>query len=123
MLGWDIYISRQRDGGSAPAAFEAETGATLESWDGGMWGLRWADDLAKAGEAIDLGGNGYPMRYTAQAKVLRHSRAIPLRLVWNQAPVALAVALAGALAPVPRKPSLYDCPPDEWLVIEAWDQS
>jgi hypothetical protein len=119
MLGWDIYISRQRDGGSAPATFEAETGATLESWDSGMWGLRWAGDLTKAGEAIDLGGNGYPMRYTAQAKVLRHSRAIPLRQVWNQAPVALA----GASPPVPKKPSLFDCPPDEWLVIETWDQS
>ena len=119
MLGWDIFISRQRDGGSAPATFEAETGAALERWSVHPWGLGWADNLAKAGEAIDLGGNGYPMRYTAQAKVLRHSRAIPLRLVWNQAPQALA----GASPPVARKPSVYDCPPDEWLVVEAWDQS
>ncbi len=119
MLGWHIYIQRQRDGGSLPATFESDTGDTVEAWDGDPWGLRWADDLAKAGEAFDLGGNGYPCRYTAQARVLRHSTAVPIRLVWNRDPRAPA---EGA-APATRKRSLYDCPPDEWLVIEAWDKS
>lgn len=119
MLGWHIFIQRQRDGGSAPAAFESETDETLQYWESHVHGLRWADALAKAGKAIDLGGNGYPCRYTAPARVLQHSTAVPIRLVWNRDPKAPAEGPA----PKPRKRSLVDCPPDEWLVIEAWDQS
>ena len=33
----------------------------------GTWRTRLADDLVKLQNAIDLGGNGYPIEYTAMA--------------------------------------------------------
>ena len=68
MLGWHITVFRQQDGGAAPAVFEASEGERLAVWQTGRYGLSWLDELAKHGHAIDLGGNGYPVRYTALAE-------------------------------------------------------
>jgi len=39
-------------------------------WSAGWSGLDWVDDLGPKGKAIDLGGNGYPRRYTARIKYI-----------------------------------------------------
>jgi hypothetical protein len=65
MLGWHISVYRQADGGTEPATSETSPGTRLAVWQTSFDGLRWLDELAAEGKALDLGGNGYPTRYTA----------------------------------------------------------
>ena len=70
MLGWHISIYRQADGGASPATTESIRSTRLAVWQTGLGGLDWVQELVQAGKAIDLGGNGYPCRYTAAAENL-----------------------------------------------------
>jgi hypothetical protein len=45
-------------------------GTRLAVWQTGLGRLDWVYELVKAGKAINLGGNGYPCRYTATAEYL-----------------------------------------------------
>ena len=61
---------RLADGGSSPAQRDSPKSTEIADWRAEFDGLRWIDDLVKAEGAVDLGGNGYPSWYTAQAKHL-----------------------------------------------------
>lgn len=125
MLGWHISIYRQSDGGSSPATPQSSKGTRLAVWQAGLGGLEWLDALVKAGKAIDLGGDGYPCRYTALAEdIVPHIIETPpqARAVWMREPTDIVTdkwegktvvdrAVAGARHP------------DEWVLVEAWDES
>lgn len=125
MLGWVISVHRQAGGGVTPADAGAVLGSRLAVWQTGVNGLRWLDELASSGRAVSLGGNGYPMRYTAQAALL-----IPR--IADGPPMAKEswVLESGSIA-LPSWPgktvidqtAIDACRPDEWLLIEAWDES
>ena len=71
-LGWEVFISRQVEGEETLAVYQA-----------GFAGLKWLDELVKVGKAEDLGGNGYPMRYTAKASVIITSaHVLPSRTLY-----------------------------------------
>src|SRR5688572_11215799 len=89
MMGWHISIYRQTEGGASPAAAETPHGIRLAVWQTGSNGLDWIDELVRDGKAIDLGGCGYPCRYTATAGYL-----IPRIL--DEPPGARQVWVAGA---------------------------
>ncbi len=125
MLGWDILVFRKLNEGESPATLESPEGKILAAWETGLSGLDWIDELVKAGKAIDLGGGGYPSRYTATAKNL-----IPRILAG--APEARFGRFAARFEIVEGKSrgttavdpaEIADCRPDEWLVVEAWDAS
>ena len=125
MLGWHISVFRQQNDGTAPAAFGAGHGARLAVWQTGLWGLRWIDELVNEQKAIDLGGNGYPVEYTAMATHL----LAPLR---EGPPQAKARWTSGAgdtltsewLGTTAKDLEAMDaCRADEWLIIQAWDES
>jgi hypothetical protein len=125
VLGWHIGVYRQKDGGQTPAAAETEQGARLAVWQTGIGGLDWIDELVKARKAIDLQGNGYPNRYTATAETL-------LPTIMENPPQARAGWLmdAGDLVTDKWKGKTVtdaavatQCRPDEWLIVEAWDES
>ncbi len=73
MLGWNIRICRQASGGSSPATAGSDEGARLAVWQTDARGLQWLDELVETNRAIDLGGDGYPNYYTAQAEHLIQS--------------------------------------------------
>ena len=125
MLGWHISVYRQTTDGMSPATFDSVEGARLAVWQADWRGLDWLLDLAKAGKAIELGGSGYPCRFTATAEnLIPHFIETPPRahenwLVgdgdvttekWEGKTVTDAAAAA-------------QCRPDEWLLVEAWDES
>jgi hypothetical protein len=125
MLGWHIAVYRQENGGERPAAFEEPRGERIAVWQTRLGGCRWIDRLAEQGHAIDLGGNGYPNRYTATAKHL-------LPVITAGPPDARERWVAGADDVLTEKwdgTTVVDsqraaaCRPDEWLLIEAWDES
>lgn len=116
MLGWEILVIRDADG---------VDGKLLASWRASLYGTRWLDTLAKQGHATDLGGDGYPNRYSVAASVL-------LPIITAGIPAHDSPIIIGDDYLVPERWSgevkwnhvaVRTCPPEEILIIEAWDQS
>ena len=125
MLGWNIGVFRQADGGSSPAKLGSKEGARIAVWQTDVEGLQWLDKLVKAGQAIDLGGDGYPCYSTAQAEHL-----IPQ--IVTGPPAARQTWVCGQhdiLTPEWEGKTVIDhavaedCRSDEWLLVVAWDES
>jgi hypothetical protein len=126
MIGWHICVYKQKDGGASPATALTPKGPRLAVWQTGLGGPDWLDELVKAGKAINLGENGgYPCRYTATAEHL-----IP-RIIETPpgARARWALGLGDIVdqrwegSTVVDREGLANCPPREWLVVEAWDES
>jgi hypothetical protein len=125
MLGWHISVYRQTDGGGSPATAESAEGSRLAVWQTGVDGLDWLRELAKEGKVVDLGGDGYPSRFTATAEVI-----VP-RIV-DTPPGARTDWLLDAGDIVTDKwegKTVVDgavaaqCSADEWLIVKVWDES
>ena len=124
MLGWHISVYRQLDDRSRPAKVGSARGTRLAVWQTGLDGLDWIEEVARS-RGYNLGGNGYPCRYTAQVRdVLPPILAGPpsARNPWRSDP-------GDILGPNWVGHTLIDhglaraCDPEEWLLIEAWDES
>ncbi len=107
------------------ALAQSPGGTRLAVWQAGLGALEWLDDLVKSGRAIDLGGNGYPCRHTATAEYLTP------RIV-DKPPGSLNAWISGASDILTEKwegrtvvdgAAIAACRPDEWLLVEAWDES
>ena len=125
MLGWNIGIYRQDDGGTSPAKFPTPYSSRIAIWQTGLGGLDWLDKLVKTGKAIDLGGNGYPRRYTATAENL-------IAEITDSPPEANDNWVCGPDdiigdgwegKTVIDRAEVSRCRQGEWLIIEAWDES
>ena len=125
MLGWHISVYRQQNGGASPASFGAAHGTRLAVWQTGLGGLDWISELVKLQKAISLGGNGYPLEFTAMTTHLKAQ-------LLGEPPCANAVwtcGLGDILGPgwlgqtTKDLEALDSCRPDEWLLIQAWDES
>jgi hypothetical protein len=110
MTGWFFTVHRQLEGGSMPARARCSKGLALASWQAYGSGLDWMHNLVKQGFATALGGNGYPFWYTAQAHQLIPflSDGPPRVRKVSNPKIDLSV--------------LVQCPSDEWLIIEVWDE-
>lgn len=114
MLGWEVMVFRQKGGEQVLVA----------SWHTSVYGLAWLRQLAAAGKALDLGGNGYPNRYVVSAGVLLPilGKALPE----NASPPVFGddyVLPAGWSGAVSWRDAARDCAPEDQLMVEAWDQS
>lgn len=125
MLGWNIGVYRQQVGGAAPASFGSAHGTRLVVWQTGLGGLDWIYELVKQQKAIRLGGDGYPLEFTAMTMYLKtqlvegppHARAI-----WTYDPGD--ILLPGWLGETTKDlEALNACRSDEWLIVQAWDES
>jgi hypothetical protein len=125
MLGWHISVYKQTDGGSAPATARSPEGPRIAVWQTGLGGLEWLDDLVRAEKAIELPGNGYPSRYTATAEHIlpRLSPEPPLARAHWLLDAGDIVTEKWAGRTVVDRGLAEQCRPDEWLLIEAWDES
>lgn len=125
MLGWHISVYRQERGGTAPAERDTKAGPRLAVWQGDLDSLKWLDELVHIGVGLNLGGNGYPMQYTAKAEHLipqiiggpprAHERWVcsaddVITDKWEGRTIIDAAVIAS-------------CQPSEWLLIAAWDES
>jgi len=125
MLGWHISLYRQIDNGAAPATADSPTGTRLAVWQTGLGGLDWIEELVKEGKAINLGGNGYPCRYTATAENLiqRIGDEPPgARRIWGHDPGDILTEKWEGKTAIDRN-TMTLCRPEEWLLVEAWDES
>ena len=125
MLGWNVSVYRQKDGGHSQATDESTISARLAVWQAGDGGLDWLCDLAKAGKAINLGGDGYPNTFTAQAEyVIPRILDNPphAREVWGSTSTTSWTRAWAGKTVIDRDAS-RQCRFDEWLKIIAWDES
>jgi hypothetical protein len=111
VLGWTVSIYRQVDTPRAPATWESRQGEMLARWDGEIGALDWLRQLEASEEAICLGGDGYPVRYSVVAEAARTALVDGLPQVRRYC------------TPFVDSDALDGCDPEEWLVVEAWDLS
>ncbi len=125
MTGWHISVFRQTEGGAAPASTGSEEGPRIAVWQTDLEGLQWFGELVAAGNAIDLGGNGYPNYYTAKAQHIT-SRVLagpPLaKRTWTFGEHDIIMPNWEGKTVIDRAVA-DDCRPDEWLIVIAWDES
>ena len=125
MLGWHISVYRQVNGGQTPANSDSPRGDRLAVWQTGLGGLDWIHELVKEGKVIDLGGTGYPCRFTATCEVLipRIAKEPPgARATWASGPSDILLK-GWEGKTVLDEAALSGCRPGEWLLVEAWDES
>jgi hypothetical protein len=125
MLGWHISVYRQADGGASPATAESVRGERVAVWQTGLGGLDWVYELVEAGRALHLGDNGYPYWYTATAENLipRIEAGPPeANLVWRYDEGDILTDKWEGKTVIDRAATAA-CRPDEWMLIEAWDES
>jgi len=85
MLGGHISIFHQADGGANPAISTSPRGMRISVCQSYVYGLEWINKLVSEGKAINLGGDGYPVQYTAKSeKLIQHILSGPpaAREVW-----------------------------------------
>ncbi len=125
MIGFEFFVYRADLIDDPKAAWPPER-ALLARWMApGFRGLDWIEALVKAGTASYLGGNGYPVMFSAPAReVLALIEAGPAPY---QGPPIFGedyVLLPGAASPVTiDRAKVQACPPEAMLRIHAWDQS
>jgi hypothetical protein len=128
MLGWFISVYRMKNGGKAPAApgsASSAQGKRLASWQAGWGGIDWIEELVKQGKALNLGGDGYPVWFTASAEHLVSpilSGPPEARKVWayEEGDVLLKEWVGKTVL---DQAELKRCSPQEWLLIEVFDES
>ena len=126
MLGWEVIVYRLADGGSSPAKPESARGNKIASWLTAMDGLNWIDALVGSGKAFGLGGNGYPLAFTATAEDLipRFIQGPPQALeTFYLCEGISALAISDSEETVSGLVESVGCRMGEWLLIHAWDQS
>lgn len=109
MLGWWLTLLTQES--TNEQIHDKST--LIATWETGLGGLEWLSPLRAQGSALQLSHNGYPNSYRIQAGALKAlfsqnpppSRSGPS--VWQQF--------------YPER--LNACRDDQWLWLEAWDQS
>jgi hypothetical protein len=131
-LGWDILIFRQAGGGASPATKDSAPGTGLAEWSAGSGGLSWLFEMSRNGEALACNDSpGYPYRFTAQAENLTAYIVYQPPSVKGGNIQTMVVESPNDQLPRFRseerafinQTALAACDPDEWLVVEAWDQS
>jgi hypothetical protein len=117
MLGWEVIVQKESDVNQA--------GQSLMSWTTGLGGLSWLDELVKQGLAQDLGGNGYPNKYSGHASIILPKIVPVLPNYEGKFVIGDGYVLEGGenWAIKINQPKIDACSPDEKLLIEAWDRS
>ncbi len=125
MLGWNISIYRQTDGGSQPGTPTSEQGARIAVWQAGSNGLKWLDELVAQKNAVSLGRDGYPLWYTAQAEHLIPriiDKPPGANAIWTHGPHDILGEGWVGKTEINRA-AAESCKADDWLLVEAWDES
>ncbi|HMZ08212.1 MAG TPA: hypothetical protein PK078_11385 [Anaerolineales bacterium] len=124
MLGWFICAYRQAGSRQLPATQTSAKGIELAKWQASLSGLDWIEALVKEKKVIFLGGNGYPLYYTASFKELQPFLKNPpeARQTWAADPGDVLLPHWKGKTYIDQA-GMDQCEPDEWLLVEVWDES
>jgi hypothetical protein len=125
MLGYHISIYKLQSGAQPAPSAKAPRTDRLAVWQTGIGGLDWIDDLVKKGAAVSLGAFGYPTTYTAKIQDVR-PRILDgppdANEVWGYDPGDILTDKWCGKTTIDRG-ALDACSPNEWILVEAWDES
>lgn len=124
MLGWHIGVYRTADRERAPLTMDSPLGTRIAVWQARWEGICWIDQLVEDGLARQLGGDGYPYRYSASIKALAPFLSSPpaARENWVYGANDIINSNWQGKTQV-LKELLKICPPSETVIIEVWDES
>lgn len=126
MLGWHVSVHRKASRRSRPATTRSPRGDRLAVWQADAVGLSWLDVLSPD-DCVRLATNGgFPVLYTAKASsVIPALRSGPpaARSEWQVGPGEVVDPSKWVGRTVIDDAAIDECDPEEWLVIEAWDES
>ncbi len=111
---------------SLPAAEDSPRDARLAVWQADVQGLRWLDELPSGECALLAVNGGYPTHYTARASAvvpLLRSGPPAARSVWQLDADSIVDPARWEGRTVVDEAAIAACSLDEWLLIEAWDES
>lgn len=99
-------------------------GDRIAVWQSGIAGLQWIDELVKSGAAIAASTDGYPSVFYAKAvDVVPRLDAPPeARPVWVSGPDDILTEESAGRTLVDQEAATA-CAPNEWLWVEAWEES
>jgi hypothetical protein len=127
MLGWSVRVYRKATDRSRPAAEDSPLSTRLAVWQSSVDGLDWIDELTETEDAVLLGQNGgYPFRFTARVSAVMPTilHGPPgARAVWLFDSGDIIDHSKWAGRTIIDEAAIADCDPNEWLLIEAWDES
>jgi hypothetical protein len=125
MMGWHISVYRIPSDAPSPPEYGSARAERVAVWQAGASGLDWLDALVAQGDARLLGGNGYPMQYAAPARHLLPAIVAgppSANARWMVGPHD--VLLEGWIGRTLIDDAVVSqCSPDEWLVVQVWDES
>ena len=145
MLGWLISVSRcglrtvreargDADAmrsvliettGSADVPESTDADQRLATWQTGLGGLDWLDPLISSGRAVATSRGGYPETYLIPCRdfmALLNEGLPHERPAWGTDPGDILSDRWLGRTTI-NDDTLARCDPDEWLLVEAWDES
>lgn len=143
MMGWHISLHRLTNEASIRPPFadarvhpqrkaefdEGAVGERVAVWQAGVGGLQWIEHAAGRDGGIALSRNGYPNWYLVRAADLlpvicnRRSHEPPMCEYPTWITGDGDVLLSGWLGKTTIDEAMNRCDPNEWLLVEAWDES
>lgn len=110
---------------TSAALDRVKRGERIAVWQTGIDGLDWIDQLVKDGRAAGELGSGYPGAFFAPACHL-----LPVILegppaankTWISEPTDILLPAWDGRTVIDRKQA-NACSPDDWLLLEVWDES
>ena len=122
MIGYSISVYEFVEGMDITSI--SNDNEALATWtSGGFDGLDWIDNLVSEAKAEDLGGNGYPIYYKAQAQVVLQALATDTPKNKGQTIMDDESVMSSDWRAKIDTSELAKLKPNQQLIIEAWDLS
>ena len=122
MIGYSISIYEFIEGMDITSI--SNDNEAIVTWtSGGFDGLDWIDNLVSEAKAEDLGGNGYPIYYKAQAQVVLQALATDTPKNKGQTIMDDESVMSSDWRAKIDTSELAKLKPNQQLIIEAWDLS
>jgi hypothetical protein len=122
MIGYSISIYEFVEGEDITSI--SNDNEALATWtSGGFDGLDWIDNLVSEAKAEDLGGNGYPIYYKAQAQVVLEALALDVPKNKGQTIIGDDYVMPSDWRSKIDTSEIAKLKPNQQLIIEAWDLS
>ena len=122
MIGYSISVYEFVEGMDITSI--SNDNEALATWSsGGFDGLDWIDNLVSEAKAEDLGGNGYPIYYKAQAQVVLQALATDTPKNKGQTIMEDENVITSDWQSKIDTSEIAKLKPNQQLIIEAWDLS
>ena len=128
MIGWNIFVNRQKWFRRLRARAKTPKGECVASWSADVGGIEWLEKLVENKNAICLRKGFYPGLYTVKAKyIFNIIQDMPPKVKkginWVEDKEKGWVNLGDCYYFGKSEREMALCNEEEWLIVEIWDLS